>query len=113
VPATASPATLEVPTGKDLRITDLILENVASDSGLAIVLKNEQFLTSWNLFRSYASHDACSRSPPFLLPSGTTLTFMVRCDSPGNDVALDEPEEDAGKCIERLLISGTLVPSGS
>jgi hypothetical protein len=113
---TVSQATFDVPPGKDLHITDLILENVANDTGLATVLKNEVFLTSWNLFRSATSHDPVQPFTPFLLESGTTLTFKVSCKGVGQDSADvfdDEPADDVGKCIERLLISGTLVSSGS
>ena len=92
----------EVPAGKQLRITDLIMQNAFADTGLATVQKNDTVLAQWDLYTAAQNNDSLQLFSALVLEPGTKLTFSVRCDAVGSP-------NNKGKCVEGLLISGTLI----
>ncbi|MCU1394733.1 MAG: hypothetical protein JWM34_3161 [Ilumatobacteraceae bacterium] len=102
-PNATVPATYTVEAGKELRLTDFILQNVNDDSGRATVLKNDVVITQWNLSTAYANNDPLQFVSPVVFEAGSTLTFQLHCDGVG--------AAGAGKCSDGLLVSGTLYES--
>jgi hypothetical protein len=89
-----------VPAGQELRVTDLIVQNVgSSDSGLATVLKGDEVIAQWDLSLVYPNNEPLTFFSPYVFEAGSTLTFKLECDSPGK----------SGQCTEGLIITGRLV----
>jgi len=92
--------TITVAPNQELRITDIDLQNVHRDSGLATVTTGDnQIIWQWDLGSVYFNNEPLSFRSAIVLPAGSTLTFTVKCDAPGT----------SGSCIEGLLVSGRLV----
>ena len=101
-PNQSKAAQYQVPAGKELRITDLVVQNVNTDKGLATVSKNDSVIAQWDLGQVLNNNDPLQFVSPFVFESGSTMTFTVACDAPGSVT---------GQCSEGLLVVGKLVNS--
>ena len=101
-PNQSKAAQYQVPPGKELRVTDLVLQNVNTDKGVATVSKNDSVIAQWDLGQVLNNNDPLQFVSPFVFESGSTMTFTVACDAPGSVT---------GQCSEGLLVIGKLVNS--
>lgn len=99
-PNESKAAQYQVPAGKELRITDLVLQNVNADKGLATITKNDSVIAQWDLDRGLYNNDPLQFVSPFVFEAGSTMMFTVKCDAPGSVT---------GQCSEGLLVIGKLV----
>ena len=106
--ATPQTTVFEVPAGKELRLTDIILQNANNDRGVATLFKNDTFVTQWNIGEGAINHDPLQLFTPIVFESGTKVTFGLRCDG----VGVDAVGAEAGQCVDSLLVSGKLFTSG-
>lgn len=86
-----------VPPGKELRITDVILQNVNGDGGLATFSANDAPQQQWDLSTSIDNIDPLNLFSPLVFRAGTVLTFQVECQTSG---------VSTGVCTQGLLVSG-------
>jgi hypothetical protein len=101
-PNESKSAQYQVPGGKELRITDLVLQNVNADKGLATISKNDSIIAQWDLDRGLYNNDPLQFVSAFVFEAGSTMTFTLACDAPGSVT---------GQCSEGLLVIGKLVDS--
>ncbi len=99
-PNESKAAQYQVPAGKELRVTDLVMQNVNADKGLATVTKNDTVVAQWDLDRGAYNNDPLQFVSPIVFEAGSTMSFTVACDAPGSV---------SGQCSEGLLVIGKLV----
>lgn len=98
--APAQTASLAVPAGQELRITDLIVQNANGDEGFITLLNGDVPWFRWNLARVLDNNDPQYFTTPIVVATGSTLTVKLECEASGIP----------GMCSEGLLIVGRLVP---
>ena len=91
-----------VPSGKVLRITDVVLQNPNFDTGPANLSNNDQVLVPWRL-ENATGNESLPLVSPLVFKGGDKVTFSFTCDSVG-----DAP---TGSCVPAVLLSGTLADS--
>jgi hypothetical protein len=95
-------AQYQVPEGKELRVSDMFLQNVNRDSGLATVYKNDGVITQWNLGDALLNNDGVQFISSLVFEAGSTLVFELNCGTVGAASAT------GGQCVDALLVSGHL-----
>lgn len=88
-----------VPTGKVLRVTDVVLQNPNLDTGPATLSNNDAVLVPWRL-ENATGNDSLPLVSPLVFTAGDKVTFQFTCASVG-----DAP---TGTCVPAVLLSGTL-----
>ena len=88
-----------VPSGKLLRITDVILQNPNLDTGPASLSLDDAVLVPWQLENS-TGNESLNLVSPLVFRAGDSVVFRFTCDSVG-----DAP---SGSCSPAVLLSGTL-----
>ena len=99
-PNESKAAQYQVPVGKELRITDFVLQNVNADKGTATISKNDSVIAQWDLSQVLYNNDPLQFISPLVFEAGSTMTFTLACDAPGSVT---------GQCSEGLLVIGKLV----
>ena len=104
LPVTPAPgetlaATYEVPSGRTLRITDVIVQNPQLDQGLLVVARGDEVLLTYNLANVFTD-----LAVPFLTPltfeGGDVLTVSATCSGLGDAAS--------ATCAPAVLVSGLL-----
>jgi hypothetical protein len=93
----------EVPAGKILEITDIMLQNPNFDTGSARLTLNGETLIPWNLENSTGNEPTSFRTGLVELTAGEKLVFEVNCATVGNATA--------GTCTTALLVNGVFKPA--
>ncbi len=88
----------EVPAGKELQITDVLLQNPNIDGGTATLSRNKDVLQVWNLTNVPGDESNAFRSP-IVIDAGSTLNYEIACNAVGA----------GGACSTAVLVSGQLV----
>lgn len=88
-----------VPSGKVLRITDVVLQNPNFDTGPASLALDDEILVPWQLENS-TGNESLPLVSPLVFRAGDSVVFRFTCDSVG-----DAP---SGSCSPAVLLSGTL-----
>lgn len=89
-----------VPSGKKLRVTDIIVQNPHADQGSLVVSVNGNALFDYNLSQMFGDVDQALVTP-IELQSGQKLSVSVTCDGVG--------DLTANACKPNVLVSGLLV----
>jgi hypothetical protein len=91
------PASFTVPDGRNLELTDLVLQNPEGDTGVLRVTGGDQtlFVVRLENFRDVDYHFVV----PIVINSGKKLTVAVQCQNP----------DPAKRCSPAALFSGNLV----
>ena len=92
----------DVPAGKQLQITDVMLQNPNIDGGTATLSRNKDVLQVWNLTNVPGNESNAFRSP-IVIDAGSTLTFDIACNAVGA----------GGACSTAVLVSGQLVDASA
>jgi len=101
-PSDSDSAEYVVPSGKLLRITDVMLQNPNLDSGAATLSRDDVVLIPWRLENSTGNESVASVSP-LVFQSGEKVVFTFACSGVGDPTV--------GACVPAVLLSGTLVKS--
>ena len=99
-----SDTSAEVPAGKVLEITDIMLQNPNFDTGSARLTLNGEPLVEWNLENSTGNEYGSFRSGLVELAAGETLVFEVNCATIGNATA--------ATCTTAVLVNGVFKSAG-
>jgi hypothetical protein len=90
----------QVPAGKVLRVTDILVQNPQQDQGTLIISRNGNALVTYNLTQTFGD-TGVPLVTPLELQSGEQLTVTVTCDGVG---------DLTGKtCNPNVFVSGRLV----
>ncbi|HEV2783577.1 MAG TPA: hypothetical protein VGX25_29680 [Actinophytocola sp.] len=97
---TVGTADPEIPAGKTLVITDLLLQNPHGDSGTIRILRGGKVLYEFGLsnFRDYDYHSIA----PLTFGPTQKLEIAINCQTPG------APEPATGKCKPSVTFSGRI-----
>ena len=93
---------IDVPVGQELHVTDLGIQNLSRDSGIATVRKGDEIIQQWDLSRVLDNIDIASFRTGLVFEGGSQLVFEIDCDAPGT----------SGGCADGLLVTGRLVTTG-
>jgi hypothetical protein len=90
----------QVPAGKTLHVTDILVQNPLGDQGKLIISKNANALATYNLTTTF-SDTGLPLVTPLEFQSGEQLVVTVTCDGIGDLTGTT--------CNPNVLISGVLV----
>ena len=98
-PSASGTSQFLVPSGKVLRITDVMLQNPNFDTGPANLSNGDEVLVPWRL-ENATGNESFALVSPLIFNAGDRVIFSFTCNSVG-----DPP---TGACVPTVLLSGTL-----
>ena len=102
-PGQVQPAQYTVEPGKELHVTDIFLQNIYNDTGLATLLRNDQVIVQWSLGDAQLNNDGVQLVSPLVFKAGENVVFQLMCGGVGNQAAT------GGQCTDSLLVTGRLI----
>ena len=91
-----------VPSGKVLRITDIVLQNPNLDTGPATLSNSAGVLVPWRL-ENATGNESLPLVSPLVFAGGDKVIFQFTCNSVG--------DATTGACVPAVLLTGTLANS--